>query len=551
MRYLAIGALVLAILTSSASATQDPRTAGDAASARVVEIVRELSGRCDRDDHGRLYWIVLEGDGVNTEVIRTLSKCRFLKTLTLGSRLTGDVDLSPLSNLTLLESLTIRSHLVRDSDLAFLSGLKNLTYLDLSDTAVTGTALEWLPSPDRVQAVTLRRCRSFVNSGRFLEKATALQFVDFSGTSASGKALLGLKHARDLRHAELPDTGADDELLASLPTRELRVLDIKGTKVSDDGVKALAVCRKLRILDLSSTRISDEAVSQLGALRELTTLNLSRTGAGDRGLQAVGRNLQLSDLRLANTLVTDAGLVQLKGLVSLATLDVSGTGITDVGITSLNAMHELVSLDISGTRTGGEPTLDTIKLLASLRSLKAARTKLDDRGLGVIAKLEAMHTLDLSKTAVTDAGVKLLGGHRSLRTLYLTDTRVGDSGAEALPECQELINLGLGNTRITDGTLIRLRSHFLKFLDVSGTTITSRGILALIDLPIADVQVIDITNTQVRLPKRFRPPVRENGRVVLRNPFNDEVENVDWESGWLAPRRSSGERYTAKSEDTH
>jgi internalin A len=536
MRYLTIGALVLANLASSAGETQDRDAAEKAANERIVEVVREHSGRCERDEAGRVYWVIMEGQGVDAEVIKVLAHSGSIKRLTLGTRTPGDVDLRSLSKLTALESLTIGSPLVRDSQLSFLRHMKNLRYLDLSDTAITGKPLGWLPSPHILESVRLRQCRSLVDLGAFLENANSLQTVDFSGTRLSGKALLGLRNARNLVFANLRDTRADDEVLANLPSRGLSLLNLKGTLVTDKGVKALAVCRKLEILDLSSTQVGDEGVSHLGELRELTDLNLSSTNVGDRGMQAVGRDLRLRELRLADTRVRDGGLVQFKNLVSLATLDLSGTGITDAGIGSLGAMSELVSLDISGTRTGGEPTLDTLRRLTSLHSLKAARTKIDDHGLGVISKIEKLHTLDLSKTAVSDTGVKLLGGHQSLTTLYLTDTAVDDLGAQALADCPELIYLGLGNTRITDNTLIRLKTHFLKFLDVSGTAITSKGILALIDLPVPEVRAIDIADTAVALPKGFRPPTRTNGRLLLTVPYEEENENADNECRRFEPR---------------
>jgi internalin A len=536
MRYLTIGILLLTNLTSRASETQDPNAEDEAASERVTELVRKLSGKSDRDAGGRLSWVILEGEGVDTEVIRALSKCRFMKNLDFGKRVPGDVDLSSLSNLTLLEDLRIRSPWLRDGDLSFLRRLESLTYLDLSETAITGTALGWLPSPERLQSVTLRQCRCVVDLGGLLVKATSLRSVYFSGTNLAGKALRGLSSAKNLKFAELGGTGADDELLALLPTHQLRVLDLKGTRVSNKGVAALANCPDLKVLDLSGTRVGDEGVSHLGELRELTFLDLSHTRVGDVGMQAVGHDLRLRELRLADTRVRDGGLVQFKNLVSLATLDLSGTGITDAGIGSLSAMSELVSLDISGTRTGGEPTLDTLRRLTSLHSLKAARTKIDDHGLRVISKIEKLHALDLSMSAVSDAGVKLLGGHGSLTTLYLTDTAVGDLGARALADCPELIYLGLGNTRITDNTLIRLKTHFLKFLDVSGTAITSRGILALIDMPVPEVRAIDVTNTEVALPKGFRPPTRTNGRLLLTVPYEEENENADNECRRFEPR---------------
>ena len=204
-------------------------------------------------------------------------------------------------------------------------------------------------------------------------------------------------------------------------------------------------------------------------------------------------------------------------------------------------MNKLASLDISSTRTGGDRTLDTLRRLGSLRSLKAAGTKIDDHGLSTISAFRRLYLLDVSRTAVSDAGVKSLAGHESLRTLNVSNTLVGDTGAKALVECPELVNLHLGNTRITDDALIRFRSHFLIFLDVSGTAATSKGIIALIDQPVPDVSAIDITNTKITLPRNFKPAVRESDRMILKSPFHAEAEEFGTTAAKFTPQRNSSQ----------
>ena len=409
----------------------------------------------------------------------------------------------------------------------FLRDLKNLKHLDFSYTAVTGEALDWLPAPGAVESISLRQCPSLAHVGGFLAKATLLDSVDFWSSSVAASDLTALKNAKNLGFLNLDNTAADDEVLRVLPSEKLHYLLLNRTRVSDRGVETLARCRNVVGLYLSGTRVGDAGVSHLGGLEKLENLDLTSTNVGNSGMRALGTDLGLVKLSLGDTRVSDEGVKQLERLVQLTQLDLSGTRITDAGIGSLKAMSKLLSLNISRTFAGGDATVAVLRNFPSLDALEASGTKLDDRGLRTISGLQGLCTLDVSNTAIGDTGVKLLAGHESLQSLNLTGTHVGNSGVEALVECPNLTYLRLGNTQITDDAMIALRKHWLRSLDVSGTKITSRGILAWIDRPEPGVSVIDITDTKIVLPREFKPPVHERGRTILRAPFETEDKNDD------------------------
>ena len=525
MAYLFVRVLLFGLI-SYIGTRQDQGAADELANSRAIEVLRDRHGIFERDEAGRIYWVILDGDEVTTDVIRVVSRCRSIKILTLGSRMKGKIDLRTLSRLTLLRSLSIKGASVRDVDLSFLRDLKHLKTLDFSYTAITGEAgLATLAQCRRIDPVAAMPIPG--PPRRFPRQGHVSAGCGFLGYRSRGNRPTGLKNAENLGFANLDNTAADDEVLKGLPSQSLSYLYLKGTPISDRGVKSLARCRNLEGLHLSGTRVGDEGVRHLGGLEKLKSLDLRSTKVGNAGMQALGTNLALVELRLGNTRVSDEGLKQLKSLVALKELDLSGTGITDAGMSSLKTMSKLLSLDTTGTHSGGPPTVDALGCFSSLQILRASGTNIDDHGLGTIAGLKELSILDLSKTAIGDAGVKRLAGHESLENLYLTNTTVGNSGVQAILQCPRLKYLGLGNTQITDDAMIQFGRHYLVYLDVSGTKITSPGILALIDRPKPGIYAIDITNMNITLPGKFKPPVREGDRTIIRAPFDVDVENQE------------------------
>src|SRR5262249_24834464 len=125
--------------------------------------------------------------------------------------------------------------------------------------------------------------------------------------------------------------GADDKLLSRLPKSDAAVgLDLRGTKVGDAGMKAVAnlkglqlialgntgigddglkelfSCKELLLLDLSGTKVKSDALRQLDQFKDLRALDLSRCGAAtDKGVRDLGLVKELRSLNLEKTRVTD------------------------------------------------------------------------------------------------------------------------------------------------------------------------------------------------------------------------------------------------------
>ena len=128
---------------------------------------------------------------------------------------------------------------------------------------------------------------------------------------------------------------ADLAILAALP--ELLELDLRFTKVTDDGVGQVARLKNLRFLNLFRTVVSDRGLQQLSSLTELDTLLIGGTKITSGGLAALRPLSHLRKVSVFDTAVDDAGVEHLKSIASLRVLLIGKSKITENGSAALTA----------------------------------------------------------------------------------------------------------------------------------------------------------------------------------------------------------------------
>jgi hypothetical protein len=222
-------------------------------------------------------------------------------------------------------------------------------------------------------------------------------------------------------------------------------------------------------LDLSLTYVSDRGIERLKGLAQLEDLNLSSAEfITDAAIAFLRGHRQLKRLNLRGTDVTDTSLAYIAELPQLTSLDISFTQITDVGLEHLASLAQLEELNLGGTKISGAG-LHVLKLLPRLRKLSFYGIQRRNAGwcwAPVVTDLE-LDTL------------ALLGGLEELNIGFgvaLGTPRPSDLGpADSEAECRIA-----GGTRITDLGLSKLASlKKLRYLDVSGSSITANGVKTL------------------------------------------------------------------------
>jgi len=492
----------------------------DETGLRIAEDGERLRGSFHYDN-GKLEGLSLHDCALTNNDIRRISQLRSLKRLYVHSLDLSGLDLGPLTVLGSLEQLTIKDAKIRESQLDFVRKLTRLFHIEISDCALSGDFLLKIPNPKGVKSLDLSNIRGLrgSNLNRFFEKATAIQLLYLASDNLAAADLSGIQNLTECGLLWLKDNKAlqGDICQYCVRMRGLEYLTLAGTQVSDAAVDDLCRLRSLVHLNLENTPIGD-GLRRVEGLDRLEKLSLANTRVGDTGMEGVVRSRNIKDLDISGTLVTDRGLVRLSGLKSLEVLGVSKTNVTDRSLHALQELRNLGHLDLSGTMVGdGVAQLGTLELLTSL---KLAGTKVGNPAVRGLSGCARLMRLDLSGSLVDDVGIGPLAKLGYLEELNLAGTAVGDKGAQFLSKCPSLDTLNLAHTRIGDDGLTHLSR--IAQLNLSGTRVSPRGILQLLNQEGTHLMFIDVRDTQfkaVDLDKIVRP----GGRRVLISPFCSDL----------------------------
>jgi internalin A len=75
------------------------------------------------------------------------------------------------------------------------------------------------------------------------------------------------------------------------PGKPVVKVNLRGTQVTDAGLKELAALKNLTTLDLNLTQVTDAGLKELATLKNLTTLELVYTKVTDVGLKELRKTL--------------------------------------------------------------------------------------------------------------------------------------------------------------------------------------------------------------------------------------------------------------------
>ena len=205
------------------------------------------------------------------------------------------------------------------------------------------------------------------------------------------------------------------ERLLERDLQNVKMLNLSGTQITDEGLKEVAKLQNLGSLYLRDTQITGASLKELTKLQKFYSLGLTATQITDAGLVEVAKLQNLISLYLVkSTQFTDAGLVEVAKLQKLTSLGLDETKITDAGLKEVAKLQKLYSLGLG-------------------------YTQITDAGLKEVAKLQNLDVLNLQRTQITDAGLKELAKLKKLRSLFLYNTQVTKAGVaelkKALPSC--------------------------------------------------------------------------------------------------------------------
>ena len=110
---------------------------------------------------------------------------------------------------------------------------------------------------------------------------------------------------------------------------------LSGRDLNDDGLKPIESLKNVRILNLRDTKITNDGIKYIKGIKNLKRLHLERTQINDECIDYLVELQELEYLNLYSTKVTDTGLTKLKELKNVKQLYVWQTKVTDLGVKNL------------------------------------------------------------------------------------------------------------------------------------------------------------------------------------------------------------------------
>lgn len=355
--------------------------------------------------------------------------------------------------------VTVSTTQTHHDSIKLLNKLNSLRALTISDVKLDHRILSDLSELRNVTHLTLRKGRFELDAFRQLSRMKQLQFVDLFRSDVSDDCLNVLASMSNLVHIQCGQTRVSDVGLKHLERMNwLQSIDLADCSgVTDKGLKSLLKCPKLKILNVFGSRITDDGAEIIGQMKNLETLGLDATSVTDKGTQSLVNLTQLMDVNLSQTAISDE-TVKILSALPIVELRLRGTDISSRSLTSIAKMPALRILDLSETLiddTGGAD----FRRMQSLVQVNLWATGVGDSTVKSIAELKNVSWINLDGTRISDKSVASLARMPSLNWLHLGSTSISDQCIPDLKSIKNLKHLNIAFTLIGEKALTNLREH--------------------------------------------------------------------------------------------
>jgi hypothetical protein len=243
---------------------------------------------------------------------------------------------------------------------------------------------------------------------------------------------------------------------------DLHDLDLSLTHITDGGMQEIKNLAGITSFNLYFAEyVTDEGVSAIKDWKQLKRLNLHGTKAGDSALEHIAGINSLESLDVGSTLMTDVGLERLTLLTNLKELTMGGNELGDAGLQALRQMPTLRYLDLSG-RQGNDKNVWSIAMsnvglaaVLTLKNLRDLRFSCTSTSVGIEgAKLGEVSTL-----SVTEKWLAQMTALNKLERLKVQGChRVDDEAVASLIAMPALREADLKGTSVTEQGAAKLRA---------------------------------------------------------------------------------------------
>ena len=250
-----------------------------------------------------------------------------------------------------ITGVDLRSSWVTDSDLAEVAKIPNLKTVDLSLSRVTDRGLRALrPAAQNIASFNLYFAELITDEGLSIIKGSKnLKRLNVRGTKATDTTL---------------------EFVSSIPT--LESLDIGYAEITDVGIDRLTSLTNLRELTIGGNKLTDAGVHLLRQLPQLTYLDVGGSQRTDSGLWSVS--------------LTDVGVESIATLSELKELRMAGTGVSGRSLEKLKGLNKLERLVLQNCKRVGDDSIPVLSTFAALRVVDLHGTAVTAQGVAELRK---------------------------------------------------------------------------------------------------------------------------------------------------------------------
>lgn len=134
----------------------------------------------------------------------------------------------------------------------------------------------------------------------------------------------------------------------------LRQLRLPG-QVNDTGIEAITACRELELLNLPRSVITDHACKQIARLDQLMLLRFGSPHVTDEGIRAIAKLPRLRFLHLLDVPISDAALDDVASMTTLESFYLDGGRVSDEGLRRLIMKRPDLHVHLDQTHVPGDP----------------------------------------------------------------------------------------------------------------------------------------------------------------------------------------------------
>ncbi len=202
-------------------------------------------------------------------------------------------DLAALAQAPKLKELKLGGYGIDDDTIGFVSALPNLTSLTIEDASIGSDALKTLvenkPTAERIQILALARCSGINDESlRHLAALPNLRRLTLRDVPVTGTFLQSLPSPERLELLSLNQTYLADEAFDSIAAcRNLKRLEVSGNYLTPAAIEQICTLSSLQYLNLSECGLNDEMLESLVTLPQLETLIVE--GNPDVSAEALAR----------------------------------------------------------------------------------------------------------------------------------------------------------------------------------------------------------------------------------------------------------------------